>query len=599
MDLPIDENVGGVTSEVSAMSSYFAGMVAALTEYKAYLPRAVLMSAVEHTRAVTALPAVEPPTGHVAVLFTDVVSSTKLWEASPESMDCALELHNNVARELISICGGYEVKTIGDSFMVSFEQPTQALRFGLEFHLSLLATDWPDEYLFSEVLGTWERQVSADGDVLWNGLTVRIGISYGEVQHEINPMTGRIDYRGKLVNLAARLEGAAQQGTVLVSEECMAAVRGSGDIAAAGDAVYVERMPMELKGLGNVQTVAAVPRSLRARFEREPDAAGNPLSRATSIRTGSLFDSSGRCSISSTRSSISGSVRVGRFKLLAGQGTVGVMADIDSKLSALAGAPDLIFSVFQKQLNLLISAASRTQGAVGGVLGTSALVTWNAVTPCFDHPTQGLTFASLLSRANVEFVVGLASGKVLDGPAGLTRQRFHAVLGRSVALAHSAAAAADALFTTCLACFDPAPPPVLEPFLRVVDTWGVGTVMSAEHRVVPVYLPDLEEIQRSPWDLCGSTTRWDTAADPHTEQAALYVAGLRGSIEATDGLAKRAGDDETLCKVVALLRMHIRRNPGGASFRVEAPFTPHGYDTTDGTQEPQPCDRVSECTLSA
>eukprot|EP00662_Eupelagonemidae_sp_cell21_P041502 gene41502-biopygen59368 len=55
---------------------------------------------------------------------------------------------------------------------------------------------------------------------------------------EVNPVTERIDYRGKCVNLASRCESQAPHGAVNVSEECYAAVKsetcGNGRLAAEG-----------------------------------------------------------------------------------------------------------------------------------------------------------------------------------------------------------------------------------------------------------------------------------------------------------------------------------------------------------------------------
>ncbi|KAJ9457801.1 Receptor-type adenylate cyclase A [Diplonema papillatum] len=65
--------------------------------------------------------------GVATILFTDIVSSTAIWNASPVHMKRALQLHNSLIRKALAEYGGYEVKTIGDSFMAAFSTATDAV----------------------------------------------------------------------------------------------------------------------------------------------------------------------------------------------------------------------------------------------------------------------------------------------------------------------------------------------------------------------------------------------------------------------------------------------------------------------------------------
>ena len=58
-----------------------------------------------------------------AILFTDIEASTSLWETQPVAMEKAVDEHHKLMRDLIHDHNGYEVKTIGDSFMVVFKRP--------------------------------------------------------------------------------------------------------------------------------------------------------------------------------------------------------------------------------------------------------------------------------------------------------------------------------------------------------------------------------------------------------------------------------------------------------------------------------------------
>ena len=77
--------------------------------------------------------ATSPPTGTVAILFTDIEGSTKLWERHPEAMQTALARHDEILRGATQQHGGYVFKTVGDAFCCAF--PTALLRVGADRNL--------------------------------------------------------------------------------------------------------------------------------------------------------------------------------------------------------------------------------------------------------------------------------------------------------------------------------------------------------------------------------------------------------------------------------------------------------------------------------
>src|SRR5690606_35604194 len=87
------------------------------------------------------------PTGNISIVFTDIKNSTMLWELYPNAMRSAIKLHNEVMRRQMRRIGGYEVKTVGDAFMVSFPTATSALLWGFAVQLGPLNVDWPAEVL--------------------------------------------------------------------------------------------------------------------------------------------------------------------------------------------------------------------------------------------------------------------------------------------------------------------------------------------------------------------------------------------------------------------------------------------------------------------
>lgn len=75
------------------------------------------------------------PTKPFAVVFTDIESSTALWAEAPLAMSAAVETHHRIIRSLLEMHHGFEVKTIGDSFMAAFCQIEDAVRFAMDLQL--------------------------------------------------------------------------------------------------------------------------------------------------------------------------------------------------------------------------------------------------------------------------------------------------------------------------------------------------------------------------------------------------------------------------------------------------------------------------------
>ena len=159
---------------------------------------------------------VDAPVGDVTLVFTDIKNSTVLWETYPIAMQSAIKMHNEVMRRHLRIIGGYEVKTEGDAFMVAFPTVTSALLWCFTLQSQLLEVPWPQEIL-SSVHG--EEMQDADGNVIFRGLSVRMGIHWGRPVCEPDPVTRRMDYFGPMVNRAARIEGVADGGQICVSSD--------------------------------------------------------------------------------------------------------------------------------------------------------------------------------------------------------------------------------------------------------------------------------------------------------------------------------------------------------------------------------------------
>ncbi|KAK7952445.1 adenylate cyclase [Apiospora aurea] len=165
---------------------------------------------------------VPAPTGKPSIVFTDIKNSTNLWEMYPSAMRSAIKLHNEVMRRQLRRIGGYEVKTEGDAFMVSFPTATSALLWCFSIQTQLLEVNWPSEILNSV---SCQEVFDNDKNPIFKGLSVRMGIHYGEPVAEIDPVTRRMDYFGPMVNKASRISSVADGGQITVSADFISEIQ--------------------------------------------------------------------------------------------------------------------------------------------------------------------------------------------------------------------------------------------------------------------------------------------------------------------------------------------------------------------------------------
>lgn len=172
---------------------------------------------------------IEAPTGDLAIVFTDIKSSTALWESHDLAMRSAIKIHNQTMRRHLRLVGGYEVKTEGDAFMVCFPTATSSLLWCFNVQQALIDAPWPSEILNS----THCSEVKdSDENVIFRGLQVRMGIHWGNPVCEADPITRRMDYFGPMVNRAARVSGAADGGQIFVSSDFIGEIQRSLETCA-------------------------------------------------------------------------------------------------------------------------------------------------------------------------------------------------------------------------------------------------------------------------------------------------------------------------------------------------------------------------------
>ncbi|OBT88845.1 hypothetical protein VE02_03171 [Pseudogymnoascus sp. 03VT05] len=165
---------------------------------------------------------VQAPVGEISVVFTDIKGSTALWENNQSAMRSAIRLHNEVMRRQLRIIGGYEVKTEGDAFMVSFPTATSALLWCFSVQAQLLEIQWPSEILNHSI---GKEIVDADGNLIFRGLSVRMGVHFGTPVCEHDPVTRRMDYFGPMVNKTSRISSTADGGQIAVSADFISEIQ--------------------------------------------------------------------------------------------------------------------------------------------------------------------------------------------------------------------------------------------------------------------------------------------------------------------------------------------------------------------------------------
>jgi class 3 adenylate cyclase/tetratricopeptide (TPR) repeat protein len=165
----------------------------------------------------------------VTIVFSDVAGSTSLGERlDPEALRRVMERYFAEMRAVLERHGGTLEKFIGDAVMAVFGIPAaheddalRAVRAAAEVRAALAGLNESLER---------ERGVTLD---------IRTGINTGEVVAG-DPESGQFYATGDAVNVAARLEQAAQPGEVLLGEQTYRLVQ---------DAVRAELVePLTLKG---------------------------------------------------------------------------------------------------------------------------------------------------------------------------------------------------------------------------------------------------------------------------------------------------------------------------------------------------------------
>ena len=175
------------------------------------------------------------------ILFTDIAKSTHLWNSNDVAMRRAVDLHHHAVRKVIARHGAYEVKTIGDSFMIACHTAEEAMRVATDIHVAMMNQPWPEEII--DLAGV---VVNNEGVVLFEGLRVCIGVEITQPFVVFDDVSKGYDYYGNGVNTAARINHACPPGTTLLS-------RTVKDALEASASLNVENAPFVLAEVGDYE----------------------------------------------------------------------------------------------------------------------------------------------------------------------------------------------------------------------------------------------------------------------------------------------------------------------------------------------------------
>ena len=144
------------------------------------------------------------------VLFTDIVGSTaQAARVGDAAWRTTMEGHDRLAWRAVGEHSGKLIKNTGDGLLVTFDSPSAAIACTSELTLELSGI----------------------------GITIRAGLHAGEIEVREDG-----DVTGLAVNLAARVEQAARDGTTYVSST----VR---ELLLGGEHAFEDRGEHELKGI--------------------------------------------------------------------------------------------------------------------------------------------------------------------------------------------------------------------------------------------------------------------------------------------------------------------------------------------------------------
>eukprot|EP00198_Chlamydomonas_reinhardtii_P006519 XP_001695855.1 predicted protein [Chlamydomonas reinhardtii] len=166
----------------------------------------------------------DAPVGCVTVAFMNVVGAQTLLSWNADVAQQAIKIFHTVVGDELKRRKGYLVEAVDGLFLAAFQRPSDAILWALECNEAMIKQDWPEDLLAHElceelVISAPTKEGEVINTVVFRGLRLKTGVDTGQVLGEVHAMTGRMTYRGKVMNRAARIASTASTGQVLCSSD--------------------------------------------------------------------------------------------------------------------------------------------------------------------------------------------------------------------------------------------------------------------------------------------------------------------------------------------------------------------------------------------
>ena len=215
---PVIESSGDSVVDADVFSRVLSVSLPTMARLLEFVWRRHLQAATRREMLIRTRGTVQGISPVMAVGFVDLVGYTMLSQHLADSeLAAVVARFEELARDTVTSLGGRVVKMIGDEAMFVVSTAADAARIGLS-----LAEAYADDELLSDV---------------------RVALSTGPVLLQDG------DYYGPVVNVASRLVGIANPGTVLMTDEFYQAIQQETEGEFVGHALR----PRNLKGIGWVQ----------------------------------------------------------------------------------------------------------------------------------------------------------------------------------------------------------------------------------------------------------------------------------------------------------------------------------------------------------